>query len=206
MEFTKTYSLLFWHWYWKETEFLYPDNYLCISWIPVYIFRRISVDSDKATVWIYASFKTSFGRYSGFNQRWLCLIPISQANQIEYHGFFLIWHCDDDCLLWKHVTFTSFGLKMEKRVFSNENIQDEVEKLINSFRSSFWIDEHRWFVRCFTWKSTIYLYTLSNASHYYECIFLNSWQSTDPLDIRLLNYEFDKNEEKPFLITLFLFL
>ncbi|CAF1009975.1 unnamed protein product [Rotaria sp. Silwood1] len=56
-----------------------------------------------------------------------------------------------------------FQLKMKVTVPLRQNIQQRVDELINSFQSSFWIDEHQWFVRCLTSNRTIHLYTLSNC-------------------------------------------
>ena len=77
-----------------------------------------------------------------------------------------------------------FRLKMNKAFFNNPNIElhEQVDKLIDSFRSSFWINEHQWFVRCFTWSKIIVLHTLCNAYNYYGCIIPDSWQSTYPHD------------------------
>ncbi|CAF1215750.1 unnamed protein product [Rotaria sordida] len=56
-----------------------------------------------------------------------------------------------------------FQLKMKITLSPRQNIQERVDNLINSFQTSFWIDEHQWYVRCLTWNRTIYLYTLSNC-------------------------------------------
>ncbi|CAF1012773.1 unnamed protein product [Rotaria sordida] len=78
-------------------------------------------------------------------------------------------------------TLKIFRLKMKKRLFQQENIHERVDQLINSFRSLFWIDEHQWFVRCFTQNRFIYLNTLSDSFDCYESI-CTSWRSTYPLD------------------------
>ncbi|CAF0784012.1 unnamed protein product [Adineta steineri] len=77
-----------------------------------------------------------------------------------------------------------FKLKMTGTLAEDRNIEEQVDELINSFRSSFWIDEHRWFVRCFTEDGRIYLYTLSNTFNYHEYTMSDSnlFKSTDPHD------------------------
>jgi hypothetical protein len=55
-------------------------------------------------------------------------------------------------------------LSIKSMLSSNENIE-EVDELINSFGSSFWIDEHKWFVRCFSSRTFINLYTLSEGCY-----------------------------------------
>jgi len=75
-----------------------------------------------------------------------------------------------------------FQLKMEDKCVDVHNIEEQVNELVNSFRSSFWIDEHQWFIRCFTSKSTINLYNLSERFYYREYNFPDSLQSTYPHD------------------------
>ncbi|CAF2627339.1 unnamed protein product [Rotaria sp. Silwood2] len=72
-----------------------------------------------------------------------------------------------------------FQLKMKVTLPLRQNLQQRVDDLINSFQTSFWIDEHQWFVRCLTWNRTIYLYTLSNC---YEENLPISYKSTCPED------------------------
>lgn len=60
-----------------------------------------------------------------------------------------------------------FQFQMQHILDFNQNIQEKLTELIHPFRSSFWIDKHRWFVRCFTCQTTIYLYTLSNTLQYW---------------------------------------
>jgi hypothetical protein len=73
---------------------------------------------------------------------------------------------------------------MNKAFFNNPNIQLEkrADILINSFRSSFWINERQWFFRCFTWKKVIVLHTLCSACNFHGCIISDFWQSTSPHD------------------------
>ncbi|CAF2971296.1 unnamed protein product [Rotaria sp. Silwood2] len=77
-----------------------------------------------------------------------------------------------------------FRLRMNKAFFNNSNIQLEkqVDNLINSFRSSFWINEQQWFFRCFTWNKTIVLHTICSTCNYHESIIPAYWQSTFPDD------------------------
>ncbi len=42
------------------------------------------------------------------------------------------------------------------------NIEEQVNGLIDSFRTPFWIDEHQWFVRCLETFRLIDLHTLNN--------------------------------------------
>jgi len=75
-----------------------------------------------------------------------------------------------------------FHFGMRDKRSADENIQELVDQLIDSFRSSFWIDEHKWFVRCITWNTVIYLQTLFNKFRYDENNFPNSFKSTYPND------------------------
>ncbi len=72
-----------------------------------------------------------------------------------------------------------FQFKMKVNIPGGQNIQARVDALINSFRSSFWIDEHQWLIRCLTFDRTIYLYNLSN---YYEENLPVLYKSTCPYD------------------------
>jgi hypothetical protein len=67
---------------------------------------------------------------------------------------------------------------------ADRNIQEKADELIDSFRSSFWIDEHKWFVRCAVYDKTIQLQALSNIYFTLEKNFSDSWKSTYPYDDR----------------------
>ena len=51
-----------------------------------------------------------------------------------------------------------FQVRMKDK---SDNIQEQANELVNSFRNSFWIDEHKWFIRCITIGNTIHLDSLS---------------------------------------------
>ncbi|CAM2698650.1 unnamed protein product [Rotaria socialis] len=72
-----------------------------------------------------------------------------------------------------------FRLKMKVMLPLGQHMQERADDLINSFQSSFWIDEHQWFVRCLTWNRTIYVYTVPNQ---YEDNLPVSFRSTYPFD------------------------
>ncbi|CAF1515049.1 unnamed protein product [Rotaria sordida] len=84
---------------------------------------------------------------------------------------------------WEHVIcnylpkLKVFQLRMND-TFYNVNIEEQANELVNSFRSSFWIDEHNWFIRCITSDNTIRLYTLSKLFNYYELKHPDLLQST----------------------------
>ncbi|CAF0997310.1 unnamed protein product [Rotaria sordida] len=71
---------------------------------------------------------------------------------------------------------------MHKELPVDQNIEERSNELINSFRSSFWIDERKWFVRCFTHDQTIHLETLSEITDYVKQKLPDSWKSTYPYD------------------------
>lgn len=60
---------------------------------------------------------------------------------------------------------------------TEKNTEEKVDILINSFRSSFWIHEHQWYVRCYTKGENLYLST-SFKLHNYESIYPKLFQST----------------------------
>ncbi|CAF5100807.1 unnamed protein product, partial [Rotaria sp. Silwood1] len=43
-----------------------------------------------------------------------------------------------------------FQLRMKRKFYDNHDIQEQANELVNSFQSSFWLDEHKWFIRCIT--------------------------------------------------------
>jgi len=73
----------------------------------------------------------------------------------------------------------TFQLRMRTRPLGDIDLESRMDELIHSFRTSFWIDEHQWFVRCFTWIRIIHLYTLSQSIDYNEYID-KSWKSSCP--------------------------
>ncbi|CAF4342690.1 unnamed protein product [Rotaria sp. Silwood2] len=80
---------------------------------------------------------------------------------------------------------------MKHRFDANHDIQEQVNELVNSFRSSFWINEHKVFIRCITSSNTIHLDSLSKLPNGYEYKQLDSWQSTRDLHINLpINNQF----------------
>ncbi|CAF2827077.1 unnamed protein product [Rotaria sp. Silwood2] len=69
------------------------------------------------------------------------------------------------------------------------NNEEEMNEILNSYRTSFWLIDHQWFVRCH-WnlkndKIFIYFYTLPYAFSYYSYILENSnacTKSTCPIE------------------------
>ncbi|CAF2747050.1 unnamed protein product [Rotaria sp. Silwood2] len=77
---------------------------------------------------------------------------------------------------WEHIIrnyllkLKTFRLKMKWFSRNKQIINEEAEKLLDSFRSSFWIYERQWFVRCFIGEYVISLNTLSSKADEYETI------------------------------------
>ncbi|CAF2919204.1 unnamed protein product [Rotaria sp. Silwood2] len=53
-----------------------------------------------------------------------------------------------------------FQLKMEIKIHDINNKEGEVDALIDSFRSQFWLEEHSWFVRCDWMPDKQYTYAI----------------------------------------------
>ncbi|CAF0841534.1 unnamed protein product [Rotaria sordida] len=68
------------------------------------------------------------------------------------------------------------------RLFSNQNIKEQADRLIDSFRYSFWVDEHQWFVRCHTRDYFIHLETLPSSSCDWNITLSDFLHSTIPQD------------------------
>ncbi|CAF0738756.1 unnamed protein product [Adineta steineri] len=60
--------------------------------------------------------------------------------------------------------------------------EEQIDELMNSFRTSFWIDEHRWFVRCISNEDCVSFETVSNAFHYTNKKLPGVFKSTDSQD------------------------
>ncbi|CAF1426878.1 unnamed protein product [Adineta steineri] len=76
-----------------------------------------------------------------------------------------------------------FELDMSDDISTNQNIEDYMNQLLDSFQSSFWINEHQWFVHCYIVDETIHLSTSSKCYYYYPDQKLpRIWKSTNPKD------------------------
>ncbi|CAF4189031.1 unnamed protein product [Rotaria sordida] len=71
---------------------------------------------------------------------------------------------------WEHIItnylpkLKLFRLKMQFAFVDHDYMEDEIDQLLHSYRSRFWLNERQWFVRCY-WKlndenASIYLHTL----------------------------------------------
>ncbi|CAF1092676.1 unnamed protein product [Adineta steineri] len=95
---------------------------------------------------------------------------------------------------WEHLIcnylpkLKTFKLRMSDDLPVNDNIEERADELINSFRSSFWIKERRWFVRCYTLHKKLHLETLSKQFFYMEDSFPHIWRSTYPNDDHKIFY------------------
>ncbi|CAF3068446.1 unnamed protein product [Rotaria sp. Silwood2] len=74
------------------------------------------------------------------------------------------------------------NVSMEEKLSIGQNIEQRVDELINSFRSSFWIDEHQWFIRCLTDERTIYIQTKPLKYSCFHAKLADTYKSTDPHD------------------------
>ncbi|CAF1051607.1 unnamed protein product [Adineta steineri] len=76
-----------------------------------------------------------------------------------------------------------FQLTMYDMISISTYVQEEADNLFDSFRSSFWIDEHRWFIRCWTSDSLIQLCTSRNTATDYNAESIpDFYKSTYPND------------------------
>jgi hypothetical protein len=79
-----------------------------------------------------------------------------------------------------------FHLKMNLDFSSTDNAHIEIDQLVDSFRTSFWLEQHQWYIRCDCYSSNkcshAILYTLPYA--FDQCSYLNAhyWISTKPDD------------------------
>ena len=91
---------------------------------------------------------------------------------------------------WEHTIRNNFPklkvfrLSMSGIFFHEPNLEQKADKLFESFRTPFWINERKWFIRCFTGTKTISLFTRPGRHDYYGNVYINSWRSTSPEDNR----------------------
>ncbi|CAF0772523.1 unnamed protein product [Rotaria sordida] len=60
-----------------------------------------------------------------------------------------------------------FQFKMSTPLSNQDNKEDKIDEILNSFYSQFWIEKHQWFIQCY-WitadtSSIVYVYTLPYA-------------------------------------------
>ncbi|CAF1269903.1 unnamed protein product [Rotaria sordida] len=77
-----------------------------------------------------------------------------------------------------------FRFRMEFQLTNENNREQQIDELINSFQSSFWIKEHNWFIQCH-WhsinsSSSIYLYTLPYSFDDFNFNYSMKFKSTYP--------------------------
>ncbi|CAF1002006.1 unnamed protein product [Rotaria sp. Silwood1] len=89
-----------------------------------------------------------------------------------------------------------FNLKMEFEIIDYDNIEQEIDRIINSYKNQFWIDKHKWFVRCFCYteneRSFIHLHTLPYVFQNFS-ININEnflFKSTSQQDKHYLTYNY----------------
>ena len=75
-----------------------------------------------------------------------------------------------------------FRFRMIANLSWDRTAFEQMNETIDSFRSVFWINEHRWFVRCFILQNTIHLCTLPNLFPQIDYSLPNFFSSTDSND------------------------
>ena len=96
-----------------------------------------------------------------------------------------------------------FRMKFHTKKY-NSNNEEQVDEVLDSFRTRFWLDEHRWFVQC-DWSphtQDAYVYTLPLAFSDFEFVFPIISKSTCPANhdrwsydsVRRLNYKAGLNQ------------
>jgi hypothetical protein len=84
-----------------------------------------------------------------------------------------------------------FQLKMDFKFCHSKNIEEQLDELVNSFRSSFWIKEHQWFVRCDCISSSMnHFGTLYTLPYAFDEFLLTNKQCSK--STTLIDYEYDR--------------
>lgn len=92
-----------------------------------------------------------------------------------------------------------FQLKMEIKIHDVNNKETEIDALVDSFRSQFWLEDHGWFVRC-DWipdkqYTSIFLYTLPHAFTRFVFNVPILFKSTSPHKDKHYTYNYVRNLE-----------
>ncbi|CAF3671510.1 unnamed protein product [Rotaria socialis] len=107
----------------------------------------------------------------------LCSLTVRTINDISVDG--RQW----EKIIRDHlIKLKRFRLKLTRKLVNDRNWKQSFDELINSFRSQFWLQEHRWFVQC-DWDpdiAAIYLYTLPYAFDHFTAYFPLIFESTCP--------------------------
>ena len=100
---------------------------------------------------------------------------------------------------WKEIIenhlphLNTFRMTMEFSLHARQNRDEQVRRLLNTFRGSFWIDQHRWYVQCHWYasdrSSRAYMYTLPYHSKRLTLVSDLQFQSTCPND--RIHWSFD---------------
>lgn len=94
---------------------------------------------------------------------------------IELQNMYLDGHEWEEIIVAYLPKIKVFRLKMTFEYFSDATKEEQTDDILNTFRSTFWLEEHRWFVRC-RWNPSDdtrlrILYTLPyafNSFHYFN--------------------------------------
>lgn len=83
-----------------------------------------------------------------------------------------------------------FRFRMEFRLNRMINEYEQISNLLNSFQSSFWIKEHKWFIRCHwnSFNNLVYLYSLPYTFKAFHFDYSTRFESTCPDDRNYLFY------------------
>ncbi|CAF4129935.1 unnamed protein product, partial [Adineta steineri] len=110
---------------------------------------------------------------------------------IQLDNTYLDGHAWEQILIKYLKNIKRFRLKMTIGLGSHKDIAEQIDELLDSFRTAFWIEQHRWFVRCDWDPNDIYpkaiLYTLPYAFDSFSYVGGNQSKSTCPND---LDYSF----------------
>ena len=103
---------------------------------------------------------------------------ILQISEIYINGY--QW---EDLIRRSLPKLMTFRLLMHYQFDSTININEELDQLLQSFQTKFWLDEHRWFIQyhCDTSSRRIHLYTLPYTFSKFSPIPCDISQSTCPI-------------------------
>jgi hypothetical protein len=94
-----------------------------------------------------------------------------------------------------------FNLKMQFEVDDSNDIEEEIDRLIDSYQTQFWIDQHKWFIQCFCYtKNEINLIQVHTFPYKFKSSLIDFnqnenfiFKSTYPNDNQYLTYNYVQN-------------
>ncbi|CAF1421777.1 unnamed protein product [Rotaria sp. Silwood1] len=114
----------------------------------------------------------------------LQIMPNISELIIETNGIYIDGYQWEQIIINNLYNLKVFRLLMSYKIELEKNINEEIDQLVESFQTQFWLHEHQWFVRCDsdTEYGFVYLYTLPYGFEKFYNLTSNMSTSTCTID------------------------